>query len=50
MTKEAPLIEQLILPVSDPNLRTLAQLLVEAVESGAAVSFLAPLTVEQAEE
>jgi acetyltransferase len=44
------MIEQLILPVSDSDLRALAQLLVDAVESGAAVSFLAPLTLERAED
>jgi len=35
--------------VSDADLRDLARLLVDAVESGAAVSFLAPLGLEQAE-
>lgn len=44
------MIERLILPVSDSDLRALAQLLVDAVESGAAVSFLVPLTLERAEE
>jgi GNAT superfamily N-acetyltransferase len=44
------LIERLIPPVSDADLRGLAELLVDAVESGAAVSFLAPLTRERAEE
>jgi GNAT superfamily N-acetyltransferase len=42
-------IERLIPPVADSDLRALAQLLVDAVESGAAVSFLAPLTLERAE-
>jgi GNAT superfamily N-acetyltransferase len=42
-------IETLSLPVADSDIRALAQLLVEAVESGAAVSFLAPLTIEHAE-
>jgi len=42
------MIEQLIPPVSDSDLRALAQLLVDAAESGAAVSFLAPLTLERA--
>jgi GNAT superfamily N-acetyltransferase len=37
-------------PVSDADLRALARLLVDAVESGAAVSFLAPLTLERAED
>ena len=44
------MIERLILPVSDSDVRDLAQLLVDAVESGAAVSFLAPLTLERAED
>ena len=44
------MIERLILPVSDSDLRALAELLVDAVESGAAVSFCAPLTLERAEE
>ena len=44
------MIERLILPVGDSDLRALAQLLVDAVESGAAVSFLAPLTLERAED
>lgn len=45
-----PLIEQLAPPVGDSDLRALARLLVDAVDSGAAVSFLAPLTVERAED
>lgn len=45
-----PVIQPLIPPVSDSDLRALAQLLVDAVESGAAVSFLAPLTLERARE
>jgi GNAT superfamily N-acetyltransferase len=44
------MIEQLALPVTDADLRALAELLVDAVESGAAVSFLAPLPLEHAEE
>lgn len=43
-------IERLAQPVSDADIRALAQLLVDAVASGAAVSFLATLTVEQAME
>src|SRR5215207_6414435 len=50
MIKQPHMIERLILPVGDSDLRDLAQLLVDAVESGAAVSFLAPLTLERAEE
>jgi len=42
-------IERLTPPVGDADLRDLAALLVDAVESGAAVSFVAPLTIEQAE-
>ena len=43
-------IERLTPPGSLEDRRTLAQLLVQAVESGAAVSFVLPLTVEGAEE
>ncbi len=50
MTKQTHSIERLIPPVADSDLRALAQLLVDAVESGAAVSFLAPLTLERAED
>ena len=50
MTRQSHTIERLILPVSDCDLRDLARLLVDAVESGAAVSFLAPLTLERAED
>jgi ribosomal protein S18 acetylase RimI-like enzyme len=41
-------IERLKPPVSEADLRSLAALLVDAVESGAAVSFLAPLTPGEA--
>jgi len=41
-------IERLKPPVSESDLQSLAELLIDAVESGAAVSFLAPLTPEQA--
>src|SRR5881409_2392543 len=50
MAKQTHMIERLIRPVGDSDLRALAQLLVDAVESGAAVSFLAPLTLERAED
>jgi GNAT superfamily N-acetyltransferase len=50
MAKPTHLIKRLILPVGDSDLRSLAQLLVDAVESGAAVSFLPPLTPERAED
>lgn len=42
-------IERLNPPVSGPDLRSLADLLVDAVDSGAAVSFLAPLSAADAE-
>ena len=43
-------IERLAHPdVSDEDFRQLAELLVDAVESGAAVSFMAPLALERAE-
>jgi GNAT superfamily N-acetyltransferase len=50
MNEQAHRIERLISPVGDSDLRALALLLVDAVESGAAVSFLAPLPVERAED
>jgi acetyltransferase len=43
-------IGRLTAPVGDADLRALAELLVDAVHSGAAVSFLEPLTLERAEE
>jgi GNAT superfamily N-acetyltransferase len=43
-------IERLSLPVSDADLRGLALLLIDAVDSGAAVTFLSPLSVERSEE
>ena len=42
-------IEPLTPPVSDADFRQLARLLVDAVEAGASVSFLAPLAVDRAE-
>jgi acetyltransferase len=42
-------IERLTPPVTSADLRDLAGLLVDAIESGAAVSFLAPLDTEEAE-
>ena len=50
MTSQTQVIERVIPPVSGADLRELAQLLVDAVESGAAVSFLLPLTLERAED
>ncbi|HTG99177.1 MAG TPA: GNAT family N-acetyltransferase [Vicinamibacterales bacterium] len=44
------MIERLIPPVSDRDVRALGELLVDAVDSGAAVSFLAPLTQDRAEQ
>ena len=44
------MIERLKPPVSEADLRSLAALLVDAVESGAAVSFLSPLEHGQAQE
>jgi len=43
-------IERLKPPVDDVDLQDLARLLADAVDSGAAVSFLAPLALERAEE
>jgi GNAT superfamily N-acetyltransferase len=43
-------IERLALPASDSDCRDLARLLIDAVESGAAVSFMAPLALARAEE
>jgi len=42
-------VSRLPLPPADADVRGLARLLVDAVDSGAAVSFLAPLTLERAE-
>jgi acetyltransferase len=42
-------IERLTIPVSDSDFHALAQLLADAVDSGAAVSFLGPLTLDRAE-
>ena len=41
-------IERLQPPVAETDVRGLSELLVDAVDSGAAVSFLAPLSVEEA--
>jgi len=49
-TKQIPVIERLRLPLSDSDLRALARLLADTVESGSAVSFLAPLPLERAED
>ena len=42
-------VERLTSPASRSDIRDLAGLLVDAVDSGAAVSFLAPLTLDDAE-
>src|SRR5947209_1310626 len=42
------MIERLVPPGGEDEVRALAGLLVDAVETGAAVSFLAPLTIDQA--
>ena len=44
------MIERLALPASEADVQDLARLLVDAVESGAAVSFLAPLTQARARQ
>lgn len=49
MTSQSITIERLKPPVSDADVRALSQLLIDAVESGAAVSFVSPLTDENAE-
>lgn len=43
-------IERLVPPVEEADVRDLGALLVDAVESGAAVSFVLPLTADSAEE
>lgn len=49
MTGPPHRIERLAPPVGDADVRALAALLVDAVDSGAAVSFVAPLPLERAE-
>ena len=43
-------LERLTVPVAETDLESLARLLIDAVDSGAAVSFLAPLTVDRARD
>jgi len=50
MTGQAYALEQLTRPVADDDIDALADLLIDAVESGAAVSFLAPLSAERARD
>ncbi len=42
------MIEPLELPASESDIHELAELLADSVESGAAVSFLSPLTIDEA--
>ena len=49
MTASMERIELLAAPASDEDVRDLTELLVEAVDSGASVSFLAPLPPAEAE-
>ena len=49
MAERVAVIERLRSPACDEDFRALARLLVETVESGAAVSFLLPLAMERAE-
>lgn len=50
MTGTEPLIERLVLPASPRDLEALGSVLADAVESGAAVSFVSPLSAERASE
>jgi ribosomal protein S18 acetylase RimI-like enzyme len=50
MTDQTFSIEKLAAPASDGDVRALALLLVDTVESGAAVSFLSPLSLMHAEQ
>ena len=43
-------LERLTVPVAEADLESLAQLLIDAVDSGAAVSFLLPLPVDRARD
>ena len=49
MTRPAYNIERLAIRPSDADITALAQLLVETVEAGDVVSFVMPLTIEEAE-
>lgn len=49
MTQRTHTIERLIPPAAEADVRSLAELLIDAVESGAAVSFLSSLTLSRAE-
>lgn len=50
MTAPPATIERLRLPATDADVQSLSELLIDAVESGAAVSFLPPLARERAQE
>ena len=49
MSTDSHVIERLQPPANDADIRALAELLVDAVDSGAAVSFMQPLATEAAE-
>lgn len=49
MNSRTDAVERLTPPVTDAELRSLAALLADAVESGSAVSFLTPFTLDEAE-
>jgi GNAT superfamily N-acetyltransferase len=49
VTRQGRVVERLTPPANDADITDLAALLLDAVESGAAVSFLASLTMESAE-
>ena len=44
------MIEELVRPVAEADIRDLAALLLDAIDSGASVSFLAPLDIERAQD
>jgi GNAT superfamily N-acetyltransferase len=50
MTSQTYTLERLAPPVAEADLESLAHLLIDAVESGAAVSFLLPLPVRRARD
>ena len=50
MVRQTYTLERLATPVAEADLESLARLLIDAVESGAAVSFLPPLSLERARE
>src|SRR5262245_66322456 len=50
MARQTYTLERLATPAAEADLESLARLLIDAVASGAAVSFLAPLPLERARE